>query len=165
MGCSLQLYRMSIGVFVWTLIKILSKKALKASNRVKGLRVHSFSAKLAISTLLLMLLMAGVEPNPGPSSVDRERNSTKHDDDDCARHDNGGSHIQQQFDRVFSAINDFSRTVSNMTSKISDLEQMHKETRTHLDKRLDDMKRFVHSKFTQGSYRFLVAKFRAFLGP
>ena len=66
MGCSLETYRSKVGLFVSTLHKILTRYARTAATRVRGLRIHSFSALLSVSSLLLMLLIGCVEPNPGP---------------------------------------------------------------------------------------------------
>ena len=74
MGCSVEAYRVAVGLFVGILLKILTKKAAIAAKRVKGLRVHGLAARFAVTTLLLMLLMAGVEPNPGPTFSTGERN-------------------------------------------------------------------------------------------
>ena len=67
MGCSLEFCRVAVGPFVGILLNILTKKAAIASRRVRGLRVHGLAARFAVTTLLLMLLVAGVEPNPGPT--------------------------------------------------------------------------------------------------
>ena len=64
MGCSVEAYRVTVGLFVGILLKILTLKAAIAAKRVKGLRVHGLAARFAVTALLLMLLMAGVEPNP-----------------------------------------------------------------------------------------------------
>ena len=66
MGCSVEAHESRIGLSVAVLIKILTRNARKAAAKIKGLRVTSFSALLAVSCLLAMLLIGCVEPNPGP---------------------------------------------------------------------------------------------------
>ena len=60
--------RVSVGLFAATLVRILSRKARVAANRVRGLRLPGFAAKLAVTTLLAFLLMSGIESNPGPTT-------------------------------------------------------------------------------------------------
>ena len=88
MGCSVEAYRVTVGLFVGILLKILTKKKRKkaaiAAKRVKGLRVHGLAARIALTTLLLMLLMAEVEPNPGPTFSTGEENHVSY------RTDNNG---------------------------------------------------------------------------
>ena len=61
MTCSNQAYRVAIGTFHGILQKILSRKALIAARRVKGA-----AAVIAVTTLLAMLLIGGIEPHSGP---------------------------------------------------------------------------------------------------
>ncbi|KAK7491683.1 hypothetical protein BaRGS_00017136, partial [Batillaria attramentaria] len=49
------------------LVKILSRYAEIAALRVRGYKAHGLSAILAVSTLLVFLLISGIEPNPGPN--------------------------------------------------------------------------------------------------
>ena len=80
MGCSVEAHRSRIGLFVAVLMKILTRNARKAAAKVRGLRVTSFSALLAVSCLLAMLLIGCVEPNPGPLTP------TKHTDEPREHH-------------------------------------------------------------------------------
>eukprot|EP00745_Piridium_sociabile_P006242 TRINITY_DN14019_c0_g1_i7.p2 TRINITY_DN14019_c0_g1~~TRINITY_DN14019_c0_g1_i7.p2 ORF type:complete len:522 (-),score=104.05 TRINITY_DN14019_c0_g1_i7:3624-5189(-) len=54
------------------MVKILTRKATIAALRVRGYKVQGLSAMLTVYTLLLCLLIGGVEPNPGPG----EKNGT-----------------------------------------------------------------------------------------
>ena len=38
-----------------------------AAGRVRGLRVNSYAASIAMATLLVLLVIGGVEPHPGPT--------------------------------------------------------------------------------------------------
>ena len=86
MGCSLEGYRSTIGLFVGVLIKLLTRNAKKAAAKVRGLRVTSFSARLAVSCLLSLLLIGCVEANPGPSTPpnNTDRNAEQHSADSSA---------------------------------------------------------------------------------
>ena len=82
-----------------------------AARRVRGLRVPGLAARFAVTTLLLMLLMAGVEPNPGPTFTTSEENhvadktSNASDSGNVIDTANGtASNSQQQFYRFFAAL-------------------------------------------------------------
>ena len=125
MGCSLEDHRVAVGLFVGILLNILTKKAAIAGKRVKGLRVHGLAARFAVTTLLLMLLMAGVEPNPGPTFTTSEENdvadrtTNASDSGNLIETANGtaNNNSQQQFDRLFTAINQLALTVSELGSR------------------------------------------------
>ena len=68
MTCALDTYRVSVGNFAFVLCKILSRKADIARKRIKGLRLNSFAAKLTLATLLTLLIIGGVEVQPGPNN-------------------------------------------------------------------------------------------------
>lgn len=143
---------MSVGLFTGILQKILSRKARIAAKRIKGLRVHSLSAKLAVTTLLLMLLMAGIEPNPGPLSSSDEKGEAPRHQNGNNDNDNqyaGDVNTQQQFDRLFSAINDFSRKVSHLTERISLFEETQQSIKTHIDNCMGDMKNLIDFKLSE----------------
>ena len=90
MGCSVEPHRSRIGLFVAVLMKILTRNARKAAAKVRGLRVTSFSALLAVSCLLAMLLIGCVEPNPGPLTP------TKHTDEPREHHSDSSSSMQKE---------------------------------------------------------------------
>lgn len=75
MACDIQVYRAAVGLFVSVLVKILTRYACKSAKRIRGLKLHTTAGLLSVASLLAFLLMAGVEPNPGPgqSSVATER--------------------------------------------------------------------------------------------
>ena len=70
MPVSAQQHRVKIGVFTCTLISILTRKANIAANRIRVLRCPNFSGKMTLLTLLILLLIGGVELNPGPNDYD-----------------------------------------------------------------------------------------------
>ena len=90
MGCSVEAHRSRIGLFVAVLMKILTRNARKAAVKVRGLRVTSFSALLAVSCLLAMLLIGCVEPNPGPLTP------TKHTDEPREHHSDSPSSVHKE---------------------------------------------------------------------
>ena len=143
MGCSVEAYRVAIGLFVGILLKNLTKKAAIAAKRVKRLRVHGLAARFAVTTLLLMLLMAGVEPNPGPTFSTGEGNHVSDRNDNNGDNSNlndidtasntANSNTQQLFDRLFSAINHLARTLSQLGDKVANFEQSQNELASHID--------------------------------
>lgn len=163
MGCSLEAYRVAVGLFVGILQNILTKKASIAAKRVKGLRVHGLAARFAVTTLLLMLLMAGVEPNPGPPPLptgEETHVSSVFDNVVDSGHSNNGtnsgngidnnsdSNTQQQFDRLFSAINHLARTVSHLGDKVGHFEQLQNETAARIDQRLSVMESTINTRLS-----------------
>ena len=66
MGCAVDAYRASIGLFGPTLLVILNKRAKKAARLWKQRKLQSTMAMLAALTLLSLLVRGGVEQNPGP---------------------------------------------------------------------------------------------------
>ena len=70
MPVSAQQHRVKIGVFTCTLISILTRKANIAANRIRGLRCPNFAGKMTLITLLLLLIIGGLELNPGPNDFD-----------------------------------------------------------------------------------------------
>ena len=135
MGCSFEAYRMTVGLFVGILLKNLTKKAAIAAKRAKGLRVHGLVARFAVTTLLLMLLMAGVEPNPGLTFSTGEGNHISDRTDNNGDNSNlndidtasntADSNTQQLFDCLFSAINHLARTLSQLGDKVANRTNWH----------------------------------------
>ena len=70
MGCDIHTDRSVVALFVSVLAKILSKYASIVAKSVREARVHSMACKSAAATLLVFLLMSGIEPNPGPAGED-----------------------------------------------------------------------------------------------
>ena len=64
MGCAVDAYRASIGLFGPTLLVILNKRAKKAARLWKQRKLQSTMAMLAALTLLSLLVRGGVEQNP-----------------------------------------------------------------------------------------------------
>jgi regulator of replication initiation timing len=61
------LYRARIGAFASILqFRILVRKAKIARERIRGMKMRGAAATLTVATLLMMLLIGGIEPNPGP---------------------------------------------------------------------------------------------------
>ena len=101
---------------------------------MKGLRVHALVARFAVTTLLLMLLMAGVQPNPGPTFTNSEethaadRTSNVSDSGNLIDTANGtASNSQQQSDCLLAAINQLAMTVSELGDKVGHFEHSQNE--------------------------------------
>lgn len=154
MGCSLEDHRVAVGLFVGILLKILTKRAAIAAKRVKGLRVHGLAARFAVTTLLLMLLMAGVEPNPGPTFTTSEENqvadrtSNASDSGNVIDTATANNNSQQQFDRLFAAINQLALTVSELGDKVGHFEHSQNEKSSRIDQRLGVMENAINTRLT-----------------
>ena len=72
MSSTIEGHRVAIGVFVSCLLKILTRKAMIAANRDRGLTVHNFAGKFTVTTLLAVLMISGLDLNPGPNSHNGE---------------------------------------------------------------------------------------------
>ena len=152
MGCSLEDHRVAVGLFAGILLKILTKRAAIAAKLVKGLRVHGLAARFAVTTLLLMLLMAGVEPNPGPTFTTSEENhvadrtSNASDSGNLIDIANGtaNNNSQQQSDRLFAAINQLALTVSELGDKVGHFEHSQNEKSSRIDQRLGVMENAIN---------------------
>ena len=88
MGCSVKAHRSHVRLFVAVLMKILTRNAGKAAAKIKGPRVMSFSASLAVSCLLAMLLIRCVKPNPVPVTPTEniDKTTERHSDSPFAMH-------------------------------------------------------------------------------
>ena len=130
MGCSVEAHRSRIGLFVAVLMKILTRNARKAAAKVRGLRVTSFSALLAVSCLLAMLLIGCVEPNPGPLTPTKNTDEPRehHSDSSSSMHKeasglpNGASSVQSDTD-ASDLLQYLSSAVQALTSAITRLEE------------------------------------------
>ena len=130
MGCSVEAHRSRIGLFVAVLMKILTRNARKAAAKVRGLRVTSFSALLAVSCLLAMVLIGCVEPNPGPLTPPKHTDEPRehHSDSSSSMHKeasglpNGASSAQSDTD-ASDLLQYLSSAVQAMTSAITRLEE------------------------------------------
>ena len=68
MECSIDMYRLAIGLFVFTLIKLLGARSKKAATDCYNMRKNKFQALLAVLCFLNLLLIGCVESNPGPDT-------------------------------------------------------------------------------------------------
>ena len=109
---------------------------------MKGLRVHGLAARFAVTTVLLMLLMAAVEPNPSPTFSTGEGNHVSDRTDNNGDNSNldsdtasntANSNTQQLFDRLFSATNHLAGTLSQLGDKVEKFEQSQNELASHID--------------------------------
>lgn len=114
MGCCVDTYRAAVGRFAGVLMKILSRYAAIAGRRVRGYRSQGMCAMLAVTTLLVFLLIGGVEPNPGPDKSG----------------DNTGGHTSQ------STMEDLAANVRTLMDKVG---QLQSDIRTDMDRKLHDV--------------------------
>ena len=121
---------------------------------MKGLRVHGLAARFAVTTLLLMLLMAGVEPNPGPTFTTSEENhvtdrtTNASDSGNLIDTANGtaNNNSQQLFDLLFAAINQLALTVSELGDKVGHFEHSQNEKSSRIDQRLGVMEKAINTR-------------------
>lgn len=132
----LSAYRARVGLFVGILIRILRRKAHVAANRIKGLRMNGLASMFSVFTLLLMLLMAGVEPNPGPGSISDNNGSN-------------GSGKREQFDTLMSAVNGLARQITGLTDRVGGLETTNNDMGTTISRRLEAVELTLTTRVAQ----------------
>ena len=102
-----------------------------------------------------MLLMAGVEPNPGPTFTSSEENHVANRTNNAS--DSGNvintandttNNSQQQFDRLFAAINQLAPTVSELGDKVGHFEHSQNETSSRIDQRRGVMENAINTRMT-----------------
>ena len=116
MSCTLECYRTLIAAFSSVLQKLLTRKARIAAGRVRGLRVNSYAASIAMATLLVLLVIGGVESHPGPTDdkiANTKRDSTS-SANDGNHNDRGNAISTPTVDQLFAAISELSQAVNRV---------------------------------------------------
>ena len=102
-----------------------------------------------------MLLVAGVEPDSGPTFTtskenhvaDRTNNAT--DSGNVIDTANGTAiNSQQQFDRLFAAVNQFTATVCEVGDKVEHFEHSQNEKGSRINQRLGIMENAINTRIT-----------------
>lgn len=130
MPCDNCQFRAVVGLFTNVLMKILTRKARIAARRVRGVRVDGVAAKLAVTTLLVMLFIGGVESNPGPGSVSSDTSDM--------------SNEASKFDQL-------TEMVSRLTQSMTRVEAGQTEQTSHIDQRLTAMESVIGERFREVS--------------
>lgn len=134
MCCGIEQYRCAVGRFAFVLVKILTRKALIAAKRIRGFRAHGFAAKLAVATLLAMLLIGGVESNPGPNGSDRMGDTNDSDGDSVASD---------------SKLDSLTKMMQFMSDGMTRIEAGQAEQTSKLDRRLSAMEAKIDSRLQE----------------
>ena len=98
--------------------------------------------------------MAGVEPNPGPTFTTSEENHVADRTNNVSDSGNlidiangtANNNSQQQFDRLFAAINQLAMTVSELGDKVGHFEHSRNEKASRIDQRLGVMENAINSR-------------------
>ena len=154
MGCSVDADRSRIGLFVAVLMKSLTRNTQKAAGKVRGLRVTSFSALLAVSCLLAMLLIGYVEPNPGLTPTKHTDEPREHDSDSSSSMQkeasglpNGASSAHSDTDA--SDLQYLSSAVQAMTSAITRLEEGQRQLTSAMTQQFASIQYRLDARFHQ----------------
>ena len=116
MICTCECYRNAIGVFCSVLQNILTRNARIAAGRVRGLRVNSYAASIAMATLYVLLMIGCVKPRPGPTDdkiANGKRDSTS-SANDGSHNDRGNAISPPTVDQLFAAICEPSQAVNRI---------------------------------------------------
>lgn len=155
MGCSIETFRSSVGLFVSTLHKILTRKSRIAAARVRGFRVNNLSSRVAVSCLLLMLLIGGVEPNPGPPPhpPTRHRQSTTangspNSDSNINSVSNTTANTQPTWEEMETTqiLHNLSQSVQSLAGVVSRLEEGQQQLSSSLNDKLSNIQSTLHDK-------------------
>ena len=143
MSCTLECYRTLIGAFCSVLQKILTRKARIAAGRVRGLRVNSYAASIAMATLLVLLMIGGVEPHPGPTDdkiANGKRDSTS-SANDGNHNDRGNANSPPKVDQLFAAISEVSEAVNRVEAAQAALSTQQTHNTAAVQQRLAEVEK------------------------
>ena len=143
MSCTLECYRTLTGAFCSVLLKILTRKARIAAGRVRGLRVNSYAESIAMATLLVLLMIGGVEPHPGPTDdkiANGKRDSTSSASDDN-HNDRGNAISPPTVDQLFAAISELSQAVNRVEAAQAALSTQQTHNTAAVQQRLAEVEK------------------------
>ena len=157
MTCSNQAYRVAIGTFQGILQKILSRKALIAARRVRGLRVKGTTAVITMTTPLAMLLIGCVEPHPGPgqsndSTSDRANSETTTTTVTASESNNDNDNFRQLHVALANVTAAIGRLETGQTS-LSTAQGSFSSELTHVRSKLDRKLNEIEEKQAQQDSR------------
>ena len=138
----MECYRTLIGAFCSVLQKLLTKKARTAAGRVRGLRVK-YAASIAMATLLVLLVIGGVEPHPGPIDdkiANGKRDSTS-SANDGNHNDRGNAISPPTVDQLFAAISEPSQAVNRVEAAQAALSTQQTHTTAAVQQRLAEVEK------------------------
>ncbi|KAK7111633.1 hypothetical protein V1264_011234 [Littorina saxatilis] len=149
-------FRIICGRFVAIFISFMQARAKHAvamfryTLRARSAQVHC----VFLTVILLQLLVCAndIETNPGPPMINGEGGSmstSPSDDNDRITSSYNDISAQQQLDRVFTAINQLARNVSELSDRLSISEKGHKQTASRIDKRLGEMECTINKKLAE----------------
>ena len=129
MPVSAFVHRLKTGVFVGTLIHILTRKAYICSKRIRGLKLCGFAGKMTLLTLLIFLMIGGVELNPGPSGFDDQLENVAY------RIQNSISGLEQKMMSRLNTIEDNQRSITeNIKSLTHENRELKNDVQFLMDK-------------------------------
>ena len=134
MSSTIQCHRVAVGVFVSCLLKILTRKAMIAANRVRGLTVHNFAGKFTVTTLLAFLMISGMELNPGPNSLNEEASM----DSACASGDNSKP-TENCTTNQSTTMQQILQSVQSLSSSINRIEERLESSGTALTAKIQNV--------------------------
>ena len=98
-----------------------------------------------------MLLVAGVEHNPGPTFTTGEENHVAGRANNATDIDTASDtaiNSQQQFERLFAAVNQFTATVCELGDKVEHFEHSQNEKASRIDQRLGIVENAINTRMT-----------------
>ena len=141
MTSTLECYRTLIGAFCSVLQNILTRNVRIAAGKVRGLRVNSYAASIAMATLLVLLIIGGVEPHPGPTD-DKIANGKKDSTssaNDGSYNDRGNTISPPTVDQLFAAISELSQAVNSVEAAQAALSTQQTHTTAAVQQRLAEV--------------------------
>ena len=142
MSCTLECYRTLTGAFSSVLQKLLTRKARIAAGRVRGLRVNSYAVSIAMATLLVLLVIGGVEPHLGPTDdkINGKRDSTS-SANDGNHNDRGNAISPPTVDQLFVAISELSQAVNRVEAAQAALSTQQTHNTAAIQQRLAEVEK------------------------
>ena len=114
-----------------------------AAGRVRGLRVNSYAASIAMATLLVLLVIGGVEPHPGPTDdkiANGKRDSTS-SANDGNHNDRGNAISPPTVDQLFAAISELSQAVNRVEAAQAALSTQQTHNTAAVQQRLAEVEK------------------------
>ena len=143
MSCTLECYRTLIGHSVSFCKKILTRKARIAAGRVRGLRVNSYAASIAMATLLVLLMIGGVEPHPGPTDdkIANGKEDSTSSANDGNNNDWGNAVAPPTVDQLFAAICELSQALNHIEAAQAALSTQQTHNTAAVQQRLAEVEK------------------------
>ena len=123
--------------------KHLDEKCQNSSWKNRGLRVNSYAASIAVATLLVLLIIGGVEPHPCPTDdkIANGKKDSASSANDGSYNDRGNTISPPTVDQLFAAISELSQAVNRVEAAQAALSTQQTHTTAAVQQRLAEVEK------------------------